>query len=131
MRKVLSLFLTVAFMLVCISATIAETNVYHSVCGASTVTVKALANISCNYTGYYCSGTEFAPSASHPTDMTVTVRPYTVGNSNERRGHATTYSTDNLSDGAEYFYPYPGAIDLWANTNIYNHAACIKGYWNF
>ena len=103
----------------------------QSVCGASTVTVKALANISCNYTGYYCSGTEFAPSASHPTDMTVTVRPYAVGNSNERRGHATTYSTDNLSDGAEYFYPYPGAIDLWANTNIYNHAACIKGYWNF
>lgn len=131
MKKILSLIFVVALMVIGISAAFAESNVFHTVSGASTVKVKALSDIRRSHTNYYCSGTEFDPSASHPTGMTVTVRPYSK-DTDTYAGHATTYSADSLSGGASYFLnPLPDRIDVWANTNIYNHGASIKGYWNF
>ncbi len=127
------LLLAVAVMItVSLSVAFAESNVYHSVSGASTEKVRALANIRRSHASYYCNGTEFSPSASYPTGMTVTVRPYLYNDPSTRAGNATTYSADSLSGGAAYFAtPLPDRIDVWANTNIYNHAASIKGYWDF
>lgn len=131
-KRKATLLLIIIIIVMIFSVTFAETNVYHSVSGASTTKVRALANIRRSHTSYYCNGTEFVPSSSYPNGMTVTVRPYLYNDPDTRAGNATTYSVDSLSGGAAYFVtPLPDRIDVWANTNIYNHGASIKGYWNF
>ena len=124
MKKVLVLFLIAVFMLAILPTAFAYDG-SRSVYAYSTTSVRTWGNIPCDYSGYSCSGTSFSGSG----DVTkVTVRPKTASGVNA--ANATTFSASVLSGGKDYFSDY-AAVDLWANTDVYNFGGSITGYWKF
>ncbi len=125
MKKVLALFLIAVFMLAILPTAFAYVG-SKSVYAYSTTSVRTWGNISCDYSGYFCSGTSFSGSG----DVTkVTVRPKTTGGVNA--ANATTFSASALSGGKDYFSSDYATVDLWANTDVYNFGGSITGYWKF
>lgn len=94
----------------------------HTIYGYSTTSVRAWGNVSCGgYLSYYCAGSSFSGPATK-----ITVRPKTSSGTNA--ANATTYAAGALSGGKQYFSSH-SQVDMWANTNVYNIAAGITGYW--